>query len=346
MKILWKGALLLLVWWGASPAAAQETGGVLAGRAVSQNGRPIAFAAVRLVSRDGRAPLLASSDSAGGFRFGGVAPGNYDVVLQHVGFAVHRAPATVRAGDSLFVELATAPVVIVLAPIVVRTGNRCYSASDLSGAPDMAALWDEAQKGVEARRAFQHSYGFEFDMRQWQLGPGQRERRLMGHRTVTSDPDSVRLREVRGPIYGTRSQRRDRNTTVRTSTLRPPDELELLDPAFLEAHCIETRVQTRADGAIGLRFRPLQRRRDELDLRGLIWLDPDDYRVRHVVFEYLENGRVQGRGELRYADVPVIGGSIRFPVLAEFSSAASWTGGTAVAFVSERSDFRGFRRLK
>jgi hypothetical protein len=124
--------------------------------------------------------------------------------------------------------------------------------------------------------------------------------------TVVSEPDSVLARERR-----LRASREARGYAT-GNLIELPDERELLDTEFLRGHCVETAV-AEADGALGLRFRPVQPRRDGVDIRGTIWVAADTYQMRRIEFEYVDGGDDApfARSHADYADVAVGGGALR-----------------------------------
>src|SRR6266581_1131505 len=68
---------------GSAPALAQNS---ITGTVLDPSGASIPDAAV-LLKRDGRTVKTpATTDIAGGFRFGGVTPGTYSVEIRHEGF--------------------------------------------------------------------------------------------------------------------------------------------------------------------------------------------------------------------------------------------------------------------
>jgi hypothetical protein len=154
------------------------------------------------------------------------------------------------------------------------------------------------------RRAFERQYRFAYTLRQ-DITLHRRLRspaRYAEVDTITSEPDSAAARERR------RAARLRAEGYATGNRIVLPDERYLLDDAFLQDHCLETAV-AEADGALGLRFRPVARRGGPVDIRGTIWIGAADYQMRRIEFEYLDDGEPYGRSRLEYADRP-IGGSV------------------------------------
>ena len=91
-----------------------------------------------------------------------------------------------------------------------------------------------------------------------------------------------------------------------------PYETELLTEDFMRDHCLDLAVADER-GLLGLRFRPVDRRKSGADIRGTIWVEGDSYQVRRLDFEYVRGGDAFAWGHLDYADVPVGGSAFRMP---------------------------------
>jgi hypothetical protein len=304
--------LLLLVATSARPAAAQ--GGTVEGVALrAEDGTPIPFALVRLVRGEpgtaASAPVAqqAITNANGRFHLADVPPGEYRLQLARIGFRpILSPPLRVEAGRTLQHELRGATQVLQLAAVTVRPELTCLTIDQLPGDARLASLWSEAQKGMEVRRAFELQYRFARVLRQdietqWRL-------RRNSHRveidTIVSEPDSVLARD-----------RRQRDSLqargyANGNRIVLPDEKYLLDASFLRDHCLETRAEE-ADGAVALRFRPTGRRRQGVDIRGVIWISADTYQMRRVEFEYLDGTTAYARSWLDYRDVSIGGSPIR-----------------------------------
>jgi hypothetical protein len=124
--------------------------------------------------------------------------------------------------------------------------------------------------------------------------------------TTVNEPDSVLVREQR-----LRAHRETRGYAT-GNLIALPDERALLADAFLRDHCLETEV-AEADGALGLRFRPVKRRREGVDIRGTIWVAADSYQMRRLEFEYVDAGDDDpfARSRADFADVPIGGSALR-----------------------------------
>lgn len=87
---------------GQSAAGSEGLPGTIRGMVVDETGAVVAGARVRL-SREGQAPEEARTDEDGGFFFGNVAPGEFQLEFTAEGFAARTASGMLRAGDSYIV---------------------------------------------------------------------------------------------------------------------------------------------------------------------------------------------------------------------------------------------------
>lgn len=255
-------------------------------------------------------PLRALTDGEGRFHFVRVPAGNYRLRLERIGYQRVLSPiVSVQRGETVFQDILGTIEPIQLAEIMVWPAGDCLTGGQLETHPELQALWNEAQKGVEIRRAFELQYRFATTLRQ---DMHVRQRLLRDNRqsrdtTLINEPDSVLVRDQRRQaIRQVQGYAQDR------SVLRLPNEKELFDDRFLRDHCLETAVGD-ADGALEMRFRPVRPREDRVDIRGRIWLDADTYLMQRLEVEYLEDGKPFARAEVAYSDIEVGGSAIRLP---------------------------------
>jgi hypothetical protein len=284
------------------------------------------------------------TDARGEFRFEAVPAGRYRLRLDRIGFVSAPSPSfEVRAGEMVRRAVVAGVIPVMLEGISV-SGNACYGIDRLDEAPDLAALWREAQKAVETRRRFQQQYSYAYRLRL--NGRAQlrffRDKPIVQDTTVVSHPDSVPVRQAR--------RRGEYGNQTRTGVhLRLPDELELLDDDFLRTHCLEGDTDD-ARGGLVLRFRPVKTRGGgQLDIRGALRIDPASYVVRELEFEYLNGRKAFARGTLRYAEVRTPDGSMRLPAGGVLSGDPGGMVGMVVqgfegTFTME--GYRGFERVR
>ncbi len=340
----------LLVLLAASPAGGQQAGGVVEGVARNANdGAPLPFLLIRLVPsapQPGAQAQRVLTDGAGRFRAEGVPAGEYRLQVEQIGYERSTSPPVrVVAGATLQQEVRSAMVPIQLEGLTVRAGGGCLTGARLGEDAELAALWNEAKKGVEIRRAFDLQYRYSRVLRQegqarWRF---RRPTPVSRADTVRNEPDSVLVQERRRQAahraggYGSQAS---------TFTLRLPNEKEMLDDEFLQAHCLETGVD-RGEGTLALRFRPVQTPRGLIGIRGAIWLDAATYQIRRLEFEHLQNGRSIAQTHVDYQDLTVGGSRLRLPASGHVEGrpsgrvSALMTGVAATLTYS----YRGFERV-
>lgn len=338
----------LLLTFGAAPAASGQSGtGTVEGVARRANdGAPLSLLLVRLVHTERRtAPQEALTDTQGRFRFVGVPAGEYRLQVEQIGYERTQSPVLgVKPGATLHHEIRSAMVPVQLAEITV--GGRCLTAAQLADEPAVHALWNEARKGIEARRAFALQYRFTRVLRQevaMKPRVGKTHRELTVD-TIISEPDSVLVRERRrlasrqAEGYGKQGRT--------TFTLSLPNETELLDEGFLRDHCLESSIDG-DEGSLALRFRPVRPARDRVDIQGTIWVDAKTYLIRRLELEYLDGRRSAAQATVHYEDTPVMGSVLRLPSRGEVKGHPGGVLGVAFARVSSTFTFahRNFERV-
>jgi hypothetical protein len=308
------------------PGVAQPSTGAVQGAAVTaEDATPIPFALVRVLRAD--APPTAAgavvqqvvTNANGRFHVAGVPTGAYQLQLARIGHQLVLSPVLrVEGGQTTRHDLRAASRVLQLAAVRVSGEPGCRTVAQLDGDPRLAALWEEARKGVETRLAFERQYRFTRIVRQDGVVRFRLGRRGI-HRadTLHFEPDSVevwRLRRI--------AETRARGHKESGGKLSIPNEKSLLDPEYMAGRCLEVvEADDQADGAvdapagtIGLRFRPASPRTDGVDLDGILWLDARDFLTRRLDVRWLRGGDAIARATLRYGDVPVAGGALRMSV--------------------------------
>ena len=342
-----RAAAALLILAGA-PAAAQTTGSVEGVARSAKDGRALSLLLIRLVPavRQAEPPQGVVTDVQGRFRFVGVPAGEYRLQVEQIGHERTQSPVLqVQPGATVQHEIRSTMVPIQLAGITV--GGRCLTAAQLSSDPRLAALWNEARKGVETRRAFSLQYRYLRTLRQEiqfkpRIGKTQRETR---EDIVISDPDSIRVRERR--LHEERKTE-GYGAQKRTSfTISLPNETELLSDEFLREHCLETSV-VEDEGAYALRFRPLRTVGGRVDIQGAIWVDAKTFLTRRLDLEYLDGSRPSAQATIHYADTSIGGSVLRLPATGQLTGRPGGVLGVAIPRVTADVTFgyRDFQRRR
>lgn len=307
------GAAVALVLISGSPngALGQDAAGAAEGVArAAADGEPLALLLVRLVpaAPGGAAPRGVVTDEQGRFRFEGVPAGEYRLHIEQIGYERTQSPVLrVGPGETVFRELRGSATPVLLEAITVR-GGRCLTVDQVAEDPELAALWGEAKKGLDTRRAYELQFRYHRVMTQdiqtrWRIR-GTTHRRLVD--TMVNDPDSVLVRDER------RRERYRAEGYQNGGQLRLPWEKDLLNDDFLRDHCLDPSFEE-AEGAFVLRFRPVRPRRDGAGIRGAITIDASSYLIRKLEVDYLAGDRPFGGSSIVYEDLPVAGGTLRLP---------------------------------
>lgn len=284
------------------PTAAAVFGRVLA----ADDGQPIRFSLLYLVPSDTASARarVTLTDSAGAFLFRDLAPGEYRIRLERIGYEPEPGPPIhLAAGEQRLTELSSVPRPVRIAPIVV--GSACYGAGELEDAPQLAALWRQAARAAEARRLFDRSYRYTVTVHEKFL---DNSRRATAWRDSTwthvNDPVTAAALEEHGADLGY-----GRSLPGGRLRVAAPELPELFGPSFLRTHCLTAERSGRREARIG--FRPVAAEPGRIELRGTVVLDRA-FAVRRLEFVYLLAGSSFATGVLRYDNVGVPGGQIRF----------------------------------
>jgi hypothetical protein len=113
-------AIATLALCAASLRAQTATGRIFGVVLDRQSGKPVAGVLVTLAGTG----LSAESDARGRFTLADVAPGNYDLAAEHLGFATQSSPVDVLAGKTIDVTIRLATRPIELRPISVTVTER------------------------------------------------------------------------------------------------------------------------------------------------------------------------------------------------------------------------------
>lgn len=338
--------------FGAAAGAQQVTSGSARVHGTARSATdeaPISYALVQLLPSGGGEPVAeVLTDGSGRFALGGLPAGEYRLRLRRVGFEEVVSPALrLRAGEPLEHDLRSGMVPLEIAGFTVRPEGTCYRAEQLDRNPELAALWTEAKKGVEIRRAFERQYRYTYDLHHTGLTDKRigRDDRFARDSTIVSEPDSVRARQAR--LLARRQAEGYGSQKAKSLTLSIPDERELLEDQFLVDHCLDPEVLA-MDGALGVRFRPVSVRGGNIELRGTIWIEQDTYLVRGIQHEFLRGGDLLGKSSIVYRDIRVPGGTLRLPDRTHIEIRPRGAIGLIIPHFEnawQRSNHRGFERV-
>jgi hypothetical protein len=284
----------------AVPAAAQRVQGVL----VDAAGRPVSGAFVSLRGSGGAVVARALTDAEGRFGLQGSGAGTYRVRAERIGFAsTSSAPLSLGAGETRELRMEAAATGVALEGLVARGRSRCDVRPQPGGAA--ARVWEEARKALEATTWSAGALRFGYTEYERDVVPvtervraeTSQQRTAVG-RGVWASLDAAELARS-----GYRAERRD------GIYFYAPDAQLLLSDAFQDTHCFGvTPGEGPTRGLVGLTFAPARRRGAEVDVSGVLWLDPASAELRHLDFRYT--------GLSQHEDHDGVGGRVEFARLA------------------------------
>jgi len=306
---------------GASAAGAQspDLPGVVEGSAVTAGGgAPITFALVRLIPRAGGEARSTLTRDDGRFRFTGVRPGAYRLLLERIGFHAEAADSvTVPPGGTVEHTFRSAPRALTIAGVAGAAA--CYTEGQLERDPELASLWREAQKGMETRRAFDQEYIYSFRMvqltRREMRDPPDSTVQDTTRNLVVNDPRS------RGRRMGSGWDGFGRSEGIRLD-VRVPDGAEILAPGFLRRHCLESGfipLEIGTDSVWEFTFRPLRPDQQRFELRGAVRVDRRTFQVHSMALEYLRGREPFVYAEIFFGNARVDTGILRLPMFIKFN---------------------------
>lgn len=141
--------LFLLALLFALPAGAQaQTGGVSGTIRDLSTGTGLPGIRVEAVGADGRTAGSTTTDSEGGYRITGLAPGSYAIVISGTDVDVRRLDATVRAGSTSRVDAQVAFGNVRLDPLVVSASKRPEKATEAPARTEVVSEQDVEDRPV------------------------------------------------------------------------------------------------------------------------------------------------------------------------------------------------------
>lgn len=287
----------------APPATAQ----VVRGRVLEEgSGTPLAGAMIVLTDAGGDQAGRILTDDLGRFTLRAPRDGAYTLRADRIGYAsVTSAPLELAAGAAAFHDLVVPVEAIALANITVEGERRCVLRPE--GGLDVSRVWEEARKALAAAAFTDETsiYRYVTMRHERDLDPDARTVRneqrnfsdLMQRQTFVSRPveelmaDGFVQEEEDGTFY------------------YAPDANVMLSDAFLDTHCLRVREgEDETAGFIGLAFEPVDRRRGHIDIRGVMWLEPESSELQWLEYDYADlQAELRSRhlgGKVMFAGLP------------------------------------------
>lgn len=287
----------------ASPAAAQ----MVRGRVLEEGaGTPLPGAMIVLIDGEGTQVGRILTDDLGRFTLRAPQAGAYTLRADRIGYAsITSPPLELASGAAAFHDMAVPVQAIALDNITVEGERRCVLRPE--GGLDVARVWEEARKALAAAAFTDETSVYRYVTMKYErdLDPDARtvtnEQRnfsdLMQRQTFVSRPveelmaDGFVQEEADGTYY------------------YAPDANVMLSDAFLDTHCLRVREgEDETAGLIGLAFEPVEGRRGHIDIRGVMWLEPESSELQWLEYDYADlDADLRSRhlgGKVMFAGLP------------------------------------------
>ncbi|HTT69028.1 MAG TPA: carboxypeptidase-like regulatory domain-containing protein [Gemmatimonadales bacterium] len=269
-----RGLVVLLAVGAARDALAQQRSDVVRGSVLS-GGAGVPFAVVSLEPERGRQ----FTDDSGAFRFTGVPPGGYRLLVRQIGFHPFDSTVVKVAGVPLALSIAMKPLVVELATITVTTSRACTAPGppDSAAAPQLLALLQQIRENAERYAFLADSYPFRYRMSRKFADYDQMGRVASASADVVQLVSRNRVRYRPGYVVKTGAGPND--------SLMPRIVLPTLsdfgDSAFQAVHCFYYAGTVDRDGGRYVRFDyvPTEALRTP-DIEGEVYLDALTYQLR------------------------------------------------------------------
>ncbi len=256
------------------------------GRVLDEDtGIPVSGAMVVLTDSSGERAARRLTDDLGKFLLNVPAAGFYTLRTDRIGYASVPSPSfRVAPGDTISRDVVVPVEAVALAEITVGAERRCVLRPD-AGA-DVVRVWEEARKALAAASFTDETAAYRYRIVEYERESdidaptvATDERRtfneMLARRTYVSRPVEELMAE------GFVQERGDEHYYL------APDARTLLSPRFLERYCMHAVVgEEETEGLVGLAFEP-SGKRDEVDVRGVLWLDAQSAELQWLDFLYV-----------------------------------------------------------
>lgn len=284
------GSCLGFVAWLAVTCAAtpsSATAQTVRGRVLEEGvGTPLPGAMIVLIDAEGTQAGRVLTDDLGRFTLRAPRSGIYTLRADRIGYAsITSPPLELASGAAAFQDMVVPVQAIALDNITVEGERRCVLRPE--GGLDVARVWEEARKALAAAAFTDETSIYRYVTMRYErdLDPDARtvmnEQRnfsdLMQRQTFVSRPveelmaDGFVQEEEDGTFY------------------YAPDANVMLSDAFLDTHCLRVREgEDETAGLIGLAFEPVEGRRGHIDIRGVMWLEPESSELQWLEYAYAD----------------------------------------------------------
>ena len=304
------GSCLVLAAWLAVACAAtasSATAQIVRGRVLEEGaGTPLPGAMIVLVDAEGTQVGRILTDDLGRFTLRAPRDGTYTLRADRIGYAsMTSPPIELASGTAAFHDMVVPVQAIALDNITVEGERRCVLRPE--GGLDVARVWEEARKALAAAAFTDETSIYRYVTMRYErdldtdartvTNEQRRFSDLMQRQTFVSRPveelmaDGFVQEQEDGTFY------------------YAPDANVMLSDAFLDTHCLRVRQgEDETAGLIGLAFEPVEGRRGHIDIRGVMWLEPESSELQWLEYNYADlEAELRSRhvgGKVMFAGLP------------------------------------------
>lgn len=262
----------------------------LTGR-VTRDNAPVVGAVILVVDASGRTVARTASRELGEYSIS-AAPGTYRVQVLQIGWRPTLAgPFTLVGGALTRANIDATGTRILLDPIIVTDRSECRVHPDSAAAAFV--VWDEARKALIAA-SMTSAEPFTMTLKRT-----EQELDRDGGR-VNWDSTTIKSGLTLRPFASLPPERlaRDGYMTAdaqANKTYWGPDADVLLSESFVSSHCLRiVRPSPVGDSArlVGVGFSPSTKRRDIVDVEGVLWLDRASAELRGMDYHYVNTSKI------------------------------------------------------
>ena len=271
-------------------AASRAHSQTLTGR-VTRDNAPVVGALLLVIDAGGRTVARTASRELGEYSVS-AAPGTYRVQVLQIGWRPTLAgPFTLVGGALTRANIDATGSRILLDPIIVTDRSECRVRPDSAAAAFV--VWDEARKALIAA-SMTSAEPFTMTLKRT-----EQELDRDGSR-VNWDSTTIRSGLTLRPFISLPPEQLAREGYMTADaqankTYWGPDADVLLSESFVSSHCLRiVRPPQVGDSArlVGVGFSPSTKRRDIVDVEGVLWLDRASAELRGMDYHYVNTSKI------------------------------------------------------
>lgn len=303
--------LAFIAWLGVTCAAtaSSATAQTVRGRVLEEGvGTPLPGAMIVLVDAEGTQVGRILTDDLGRFTLRAPQTGTYTLRADRIGYAsITSPPIELASGTAAFHDMVVPVQAIALDNITVEGERRCVLRPE--GGLDVARVWEEARKALAAAAFTDETSIYRYVTMRYERDLDTDARTVMNEQRNFSDlmqRQTFVSRPVEELMADGFVQEEEDGTFYYA-----PDANVMLSDAFLDTHCLRVREGEDEDetaGLIGLAFEPVERRRGHIDIRGVMWLEPESSELQWLEYAYADlDAELRSRhmgGKVMFAGLP------------------------------------------